>query len=44
MIMNDEHELYLKKIKKEKIKITIFRIAILVVFIALWEVAANLNG
>ena len=41
MQMNEEHELYLKNIKREKIKITIFRITILVIFIALWEIAAQ---
>ncbi|CUO28101.1 MULTISPECIES: ABC transporter permease [Clostridium] len=39
--MDREHELYLKKIKRDKIKITIYRITILIVFIALWEVLAN---
>ena len=39
--MYREHELYLKKIKRDKIKITIYRITILIVFIALWEVLAN---
>ena len=39
--MDREHELYLKKIKRDKIKITIYRITILIVFIALWEVLAD---
>ena len=39
--MDREHELYLKKIKRDKIKITIYRIPILIVFIALWEVLAD---
>lgn len=41
--MNEEHELYLKSIKKRKIKITILRISILVIFISLWEIAAQLK-
>lgn len=43
MQMNEEHELYLKNIKKKKVKITILRISILVIFIALWEIAADLK-
>ena len=42
-IISNEHEKYLRKIKKEKIKVTIFRVLILVVFIALWEVSARLK-
>ena len=41
MQMNEEHELYLKNIKRKKVKITILRMAILVIFIALWEIAAQ---
>lgn len=41
--MSKEHELYLKKVKKEKIMLALFRVSILVVFIALWELAANLK-
>ena len=43
MQMNEEHELYLKNIKKRKTKIIILRVAILVIFIALWEIAAQLK-
>lgn len=43
MDMSREHELYLKKIKRDKVKITLIRILILVVFIALWEIAARLK-
>lgn len=39
--MSDEHELYIKKIKKDKFKITFVRIFILIVLIALWEIAAD---
>ena len=39
--MNEEHDLYLKNIKRKKVKITILRMAILVIFIALWEIAAQ---
>ena len=41
MQMNEEHELYLKNIKRKKVKITILRMAILVIFIVLWEIAAQ---
>lgn len=41
--MDREHELYLKKIKRDKAKITIYRIVILVALIALWEVLADLK-
>lgn len=41
--MSNEHLEYIKKVKKEILSITIFRIAILVIFIALWEVLARLN-
>lgn len=41
--MSKEHLEYIKKIKSERIKTTIFRVAILVVFIALWEVLAQLK-
>jgi NitT/TauT family transport system permease protein len=41
--MDKEHELYLKNLKRDKIKITIYRISILVVLIALWEILADLK-
>lgn len=41
--MEKEHEVYLKKVKRNKWKIGMIRIAILVIFIALWEVAAKLK-
>lgn len=41
--MEKEHEVYLKKVKRNKWKIGIIRIAILVIFIALWEVATKLK-
>ena len=41
--MSNEHLEYIKKVKKELISITMFRITILVIFIALWEVLARLN-
>ena len=41
--MEKEHEVYLKKVKRNKWKIGIIRIAILVIFIALWEVASKLK-
>ena len=41
--MDKEHELYLKNLKRDKIKITIYRISILVVLIALWEILADIK-
>ncbi|MBE6088177.1 MAG: ABC transporter permease [Clostridium beijerinckii] len=41
--MSKEHEIYLNKVKKIKRKILITRILILVIFIALWQIAANLK-
>lgn len=38
-----EHSLYLKKVKAKKIKVTLSRIMILVVFILLWQIAADLK-
>ena len=42
MIMNDEHEAYLKS-KRQRIKISIWRVAILIGLIALWEIVAMLK-
>jgi NitT/TauT family transport system permease protein len=42
-IVSKEHEIYLKKIKDTKRKIVITRMLILVIFIALWQIAANLK-
>lgn len=39
--MDREHELYLRKIKRDKLKVTIYRVLILIAFIALWEILAN---
>lgn len=39
--MITEHELFIKKIKKEKRKVTFFRIFILLFLIAIWELAAD---
>lgn len=39
--MSKEHEDYIKSIKGEKIKLTVFRVAILLIFIVIWEVAAR---
>ena len=38
-----EHLDYLKKLKKEKIFITIFQILIIVIFIIVWQLLANFN-
>jgi len=42
-IVSKEHEEYLRKIKSTKRRIVITRILILVGFIALWQIAANLK-
>lgn len=42
-MISNEHELYIKKLKKEKLKITFFRIFILITFICLWEILADLK-
>ncbi|HEX9027055.1 MAG TPA: ABC transporter permease [Clostridium sp.] len=41
--VSKEHEIYLKKVKSTKRKIVIIRILILVIFIALWQIAASLK-
>ncbi|WP_160673458.1 ABC transporter permease [Clostridium sp. C8-1-8] len=38
-----EHELYLKEIRKSKIKLAFVRILVLVIFLALWEIAGDLK-
>ena len=42
-IISKEHEVYLKKVKSTKRRIVITRILILVIFIALWQIAASLK-
>lgn len=39
--VSKEHELYLNKVKRTKRRIVITRILILVIFITLWQIAAN---
>ncbi|EKQ53426.1 MAG: ABC-type nitrate/sulfonate/bicarbonate transport system, permease component [Clostridium sp. Maddingley MBC34-26] len=41
--ISKEHEIYLGKVKRTKRRIVIIRILILVIFIALWQIAANLK-
>lgn len=41
--ISEEHEIYLKKVKSTKREIVISRILILVIFILLWQIAANLK-
>lgn len=41
--MSSEHNAYIKKIQLDKIKVTFFRIFILISFISLWEISANLK-
>lgn len=41
--MSKEHELYIKKVKGDKLKVTLFRIFILIFFIGLWELAADMK-
>lgn len=40
---SDEHIKFLKKIKREKLIVSLFQISILVVFIIIWQILANLN-
>lgn len=39
--MSKEHDDYIKSVKREKIKLTVVRVSILLIFIILWEVAAR---
>jgi NitT/TauT family transport system permease protein len=41
--MSKEHETYIKKIKFNKLKVSFLRLFILISFIALWEISANLK-
>lgn len=43
MYISKEHSLFLKKLKKEKIIITIFRILIILMFITIWELLSRFN-
>ena len=42
-IMSKEHELYVKNVKRDKLKVTFFRLVILLGFILLWELAADMK-
>lgn len=41
--MSKEHEIYVKKVKRDKLKVTLFRILILLGLIVLWELAADMK-
>lgn len=41
--MSKEHELYVKKVKRDKLKVTFFRLLILIGFIVLWELASDMK-
>ena len=41
--MSKEHELYVMKVKRDKLKVTFFRLVILLGFILLWELAADMK-
>ncbi|MBX7409142.1 ABC transporter permease [Clostridium chauvoei] len=41
--MSKEHEKYLKRVKRDKVKLAVVRISILVILIGLWEIAADLK-
>lgn len=43
IIMSEEHKKYLKKIKKNKIIIITFQIAIILFIISIWQISANNN-
>lgn len=40
---SSEHEKYLKKVKRSKVKVVVCRFLILIIFIALWQIAADLK-
>ena len=40
---SNEHKLYLKKIKRNKLFVSIFQILIFIIFIFLWQILANLK-
>ena len=40
---SEEHKRYLSKLKKNKIKVTIYRLLIIVTIITIWQVLANKN-
>lgn len=42
-MMSKEHELYIKSVKRNKLKVTLFRVFILLGFIAIWEIAADMK-
>ena len=41
--MSKEHLEYIKKVKKDTIKVALFRVGLLILFIALWEILADLK-
>ncbi|PRR83441.1 ABC transporter permease [Clostridium vincentii] len=41
--MSSEHEAYIRKIRFDKMKVTFFRVFILISIITLWEISANLK-
>ena len=41
IMISNEHENYIKSLKREKLKVTLLRIGILLFFIILWEIAAD---
>jgi len=43
MSISKEHQLFLKRLKHEKIIITIFRILIIILFISIWEILSKFN-
>lgn len=43
MSISNEHEIYLRKIRKEKVIVSVVQILILFVFLAGWEILARLN-
>lgn len=41
--VSEEHALYIRKLKRDSLKVTLLRISILVALIGLWELSANLK-
>ena len=42
-IYSEEHKRYLSKLKRNKIKVTIYRLLIIVTIITIWQILANKN-
>ncbi len=43
LVCSEEHQKFLKDLKRERIRVTLLRLSILVILIGLWEIAAELR-